>query len=157
MNGALSWWRERSPREQRLLLVMSALMALVLAWLAVIRPLSDALDSARERHGAAVVALAEARVRAEAAGSAEAQRISVRLPVDALVSRTATEAGFANARIASQGPAAARIAIEAARPQAVFAWVAQLERQGLAVTSLRARANQDRTIAVEAAFRAPGR
>ena len=157
MNGALSWWRERTPREQGLLLVMSALLALMLAWLAVIRPLSDALDSARERHGAAVLALAQARARAEAAGSAGARRVSVPLPVDALVSRTATEAGFANARIAGQGPTAATIAIEAARPQAVFAWVAQLERQGLAVASLRARANQDRTIAVEAAFRAPGR
>ena len=40
---------------------MVALIVFVLGWLLVVRPLSDALDAARARHGAAVVALAEAR------------------------------------------------------------------------------------------------
>ena len=157
MTGIAAWWRERSLREQRLLLVMSALLGLVLGWLLIVRPLSDALDSARQRHGAALIALAEARMRAEAAGRDRGRQPAVTLPVDAMVGRTAAEAGFANARIAAQGPAAASFAIDAARPQAFFGWVAQLERQGLEVGSLRARANQDRTIAVEVAFRAAGR
>lgn len=157
MSGFLTWWRGRTLREQRLLLVMFALAAIVLGWLLVVRPLSDARTAAQQRHDAAVVALAEARARAEAAGRRQGPRTAVALPVDATVSRTATEAGFASARIASQGAAAASIAIDAARPQAFFGWVAQLERQGLAVASLRARANQDRTLAVEASFRAGGR
>ena len=155
MSGLAIWWRERSLREQRLLIVMAALVALVLGWLLLIRPLADAHDSARLRHDAAVTALAEARARAEAAGRSRRRPAAVPLPVDALLSRTAAEAGFPNARIAGQGPAAASVALDAARPQAFFGWVAQLERQGLEVASLRARANQDRTLAVEAAFRAP--
>ena len=42
--------------------------ALVFLWLLVIRPLGDALDRARQRHGAAVLALAEARARRAPAG-----------------------------------------------------------------------------------------
>jgi len=148
------WWLARSTRERLLLSVMFALAALVLGWVLVLRPLSDALDTARSRHGAAVVALAQARARTQAgvsAGTAPA------LPVDSLIARTAGDAGFAGARIAAQGPARASVAIDAARPQALFAWLAALERSGLIVERLRARANSDRTLAVEATLRTRGR
>ena len=157
--GFESWWRLRSEREQRLLLVMFVLLALVLAWLLVVRPLADALDSARRRHDEAVTALAEARARAGAIGAAPvvAAPATAPLPVDSYLGRTATEAGFTGARIVAQGPARATVAIDAARPQAFFAWVRALEQNGLVVESLRARANGDRTLAIEAAFRARGR
>jgi general secretion pathway protein M len=153
MNGLALWWRERSLREQRLLLVMLGLLLLVVGWLLIVRPLGDALDSARTRHGAAVIALAEARARAGTATRSAAPR-SLSGPVDGLVGRTANEAGFANARITAHGPARALVVIEAARPQALFGWINRLEAQGLAVERLVARTNPDRTVHVEAAFRA---
>ena len=157
MAGLGLWWRERSLREQRLLLVMFALILLVVGWLLVIRPLSDALDAAEARHAEAVTSLAEVRGRAEALRRLQGERnVSAPLPVDGFVSRTSAEAGFANARIAAQGPARATFALDAVRPQAFFAWVRLMERRGLVVDSLRARANGDRTLAVEAAFRARG-
>jgi len=157
MGGMALWWRERTLREQRLLLVMFALVGLVLGWLVVIRPLSDALDAAQTRHAEAVTALAEARGRADAVRRLQGDRsASAPLPLDGFVSRTSAEAGFANARIAAQGPARATFALDAVRPQAFFAWVRLMERRGLVVDSLRARANGDRTLAVEAAFRARG-
>lgn len=157
MGGLALWWRERSPREQRLLLVMFALIALVLGWLLVIRPLSDSLDAAQARHAEAVTALAEVRGRSEAIRRLQGERnVSAPLPVDGFVSRTSAEAGFINARIAAQGPARATFALDAVRPQAFFAWVRLMERRGLVVDSLRARTNGDRTLAVEAAFRARG-
>ena len=153
--GIASWWRLRTVREQRLLTVMFVLIGLVLAWLLVVRPLDDALDSAKRRHAEAVTALAEARVRSAAAqASRAAPRRAPPLPLDSFVSRTATEAGFAGARIAGQGPGRATIAVEAARAQAFFGWVRAMEESGLVVESLQARANQDRTLAVEAAFQA---
>jgi hypothetical protein len=79
------------------------------------------------------------------------------LPVDAFLARTAAEAGFANARIVAQGPARATIAIDAAMAPAFFAWVRRMEQSGLAVETLRARANGDRTLAVEAGFGTRGR
>jgi len=159
MNGTLAaWWRLRSEREQRLLLVMFGLIALVLVWLLVIRPLSDTLDSARSRHGDAVTALAEARARAGVAARAPAaSAASAPLPIDAFIGRTATEAGFTGARITAQGPTRATVAIDAARPQAFFGWIRQMEQSGLVVETLRARANSDRTLAIEAALRARGR
>ena len=51
----------------------------------------------------------------------------------------------------------ASVAVDAARPQALFAWVLRLEQSGLVVERLSARANSDRTIAAEIALRARGR
>jgi general secretion pathway protein M len=148
MNG---WWEARSVRERRLLALMFALLGLVLAWLVVVRPLADALDAVKQRHAAAVVALAEAKARPAATGPAAAG------PADAIVARTAADAGFAGARIARLGPARATVAVDAARPQALFGWVAQMERRGLVVERLRAQANADRTLSAEIALRAGGR
>jgi len=155
MNGLAAWWQERSLREQRLLYVMFALLALLFVWLLIVRPLGDALDAARTRHAAAVIALAEAKARAGTA-SAAAPRSASAGPVDSLIGRTANEAGFANARITAMGPARAQVVIEAARPQALFGWIGRLEAQGLIVDSLVARTNPDRTVHVEAAFRSGG-
>ena len=154
MTALTAWWQARTPRERGLLLVMFALLAVVIAWLLVVRPLSDSLDSAKRRHAEAVTALAEARGRAEAVRRQGQTSAAPPLPIDSFVSRTSTEAGFANARIAGQGPTQATIAIDAARAQAFFAWVRLMEARGLRVESLRARANPDQTLAVEAAFRA---
>lgn len=149
------WWAERSARERRLILVMLALALVVLGWLTVVRPLSDALDAAKTRQAAATVALGEARARVQQ--SAGPRAAAPALPADSLIGRTATEAGFTNARILSQGPMRASVAIDAARPQALFAWVLRLEQSGLVVERLRARANSDRTLAAEIALRARGR
>jgi general secretion pathway protein M len=146
------WWQARSARERGLLLVMIVLAAVVLGWLLVMRPLSDALDAAKTRHGAAVVSLAEARARAEAGRGGA--RAAPALPVDRLVGRTASEAGFTGARVAPQGAARATVALDAARPQALFGWLIRLEQSGLVVERLRAQANSDRTLNVEASLRA---
>ena len=157
-DALMLWWRERSLREQRLLLVMFALLVMVLGWLLVIRPLGDALDRAQSDHAQAVTALAEARGHADAARRLEGERgPAATLPIEGLVRQTSAGAGFTNARIAAQGPARATFAIDAARPQPFFTWVRVLERRGIAVETLRARANGDRTLAVEAVFRARGR
>ena len=156
-DGLRLWWAERSQREQRMLLVMFALLALVALWLLAVRPLSDRLDDAQRAHGEAVTALAQARGRAAVRqGHATGPAATAPLPIDGLISRTSAEAGFANARIAGQGPTRATFALDAVRAPAFFAWIRGLEQRGLIVESLRARANSDRTLAVEATFRARG-
>jgi general secretion pathway protein M len=146
----MSWWVERSRREQRLIQVMLGLAVLVLGWLLVVRPLLDMRDAAKERHAAAVVALGEARARATPGAAPGAPAAG---PVDALVARTANEAGFTNARITSQGSERASVAVDAARPQILFGWVARLEQSGLVVERLNARTNSDRTVAAELTLR----
>ena len=139
------WWAARSERERWLVGAMLVLAVVVLGWLLVVRPLSDALDAAKIRHGDAAAALAEARARARpaAAGPAAAG------PAEAIVVRSAGAAGFPGARVVGQGPGRAMASLDAARPQALFAWIAQMETQGLAVARLNLHANQDHTLAAE--------
>ena len=152
------WWRTRTLREQRLLLVMFALLAVVLVWLLIVRPLNDALAEARERHGEAVVALAEAKAAAEAIERLQSARPArLTAPLDALLSASAGDAGFAVTRVEGSGPNRATVTIAAARPQALFGWVEQMERShGLIVERLQATTNSDQSLAVEITFRARG-
>ena len=41
------------------------------------------------------------------------------------------------------------VSLDAARPQALFGWIAQMEQAGLVVERLRAQANQDHTLSTE--------
>jgi general secretion pathway protein M len=157
MNDFLAWYSGRSPREQRLLRVMGVLMAVEIAWLAIIRPLGDAHARARERHDVAVVAHGQARAAADAIGVLEkAGGPAVAGPLDAVVGRAAAAAGFELSQLQLR-EGAVGIAIEAARPQALFGWLAALETQGVIVDSLSATTNADRTLAVQATLRARGR
>ena len=153
------WYRARTVREQRMLLAMAAVAAAVFAWLLVVRPLSDGLATARQRHDEAVVALAEAKAQAQEIAVLEKRGgVGVAEPVQALVGNAATESGFQLNRMEPQGGYAVLAGIDAARPQAFFAWVDQLESaRGLVVERLNATANADRTIAAQVTFRARGR
>ena len=159
MAGLKSWFAGRTPREQRLLLAMLAVAGLVLVWFAVVRPLGDARASARERHGAAVVALAEARGQADQIRQLERRKPPVaQEPLPVILGTAASEAGFQLSRLEPQGGGeSVLVAIESARPEALFAWVAQMEgARGLIVDRLNATANADRTLAVQITFRMRG-
>jgi len=154
------WWAARSVRERRLLLVMALLLALVLIWLALIRPLMDARANAEARLNAAVTALAQARADAAALRQAAAARptgAAVPLPLDAFLMQAGGEQGFTNLAAVGDGPGRATLRIAQVRPTAFFGWIGQLEERGVVVESLSARANADQTIAVEAVLRAGGR
>lgn len=144
---ALAWWRERSLREQRMLLVMFALLAVTLLWLGVYRPLQARLSSARERHQEAVVGLGEVRAQAEALRGSRATAPAG--PLAELVTRSAAEAGFANATVAPQGDRRLSVSVPSARPGPILGWIAGLEAQGVIVERFQARANSDPTLTVD--------
>lgn len=150
------WWAERSLRERRLLLVMAVLLALVVIWFGVIRPLNDARTAAEQRLNAAVTELARARGQAAALKQvpAAANTNPVPLPVDGFLMQSGGEQGFTNLRVAADGASRATLSIPNVRPAAFFGWIGQLEARGLIVESLSARANADQTIAAEAVLRA---
>ena len=152
------WWSLRTTREQRMLLAMAAAIAIVLAWLLIVRPLDDALADARARHARAV--LDRARAQAQADEIALLQRGGpppIQGVLATAIGQKANEAGFAKARVTPDGKRVA-IAIEAAKAQAVFGWIADLERRdGLVVDRLSARTNSDATIAVDATVRVRNR
>jgi general secretion pathway protein M len=153
------WWRTRTLREQRLMLAAAALLAIVLLWLMIVRPLGDALSRARERHGEAAQALAEARARVALIGELEKNTApSLGMPLDALISQSATEAGFPVTRVENEGQNVTTFVSNSVRPQAFFSWVGQMETgQGLAVERLSASTNSDQTLSVQVTFRSRSR
>jgi len=160
MNDTLkAWWRTRTLREQRLILVAGGLLSIVLLWLLIVRPLGDALSRARERHGAAAQALADARAQAALIRQLEGRSApALGMPLEALLSQSANEAGFPVTRIQTAGPGSATFVSNSVRPQAFFTGVGQMETQrGLAVGRLSAPTNSDQTLPVEVTFRSRSR
>jgi general secretion pathway protein M len=141
-----AWWEARSERERWLIRAMLLVAAILLLWLLIVRPLADALDAAKMRHGDAAVARAQARARAQPPATSAPAAAG---PVEPIVARTAAAAGFPGARIAALGPGRANVGLDAARPQALFGWIAQMEQQGVVVERLRVQANQDHTLSAE--------
>ncbi|MEO7177223.1 MAG: type II secretion system protein GspM [Allosphingosinicella sp.] len=150
-------WLARTARERWLLGVMLALVALVLVWLLVLRPLSDMLSAARQRHGEAVAALAEARSQAAAIEALEKNKPAPFAgPIDSAVAAAASAAGFQLSGLQPEGEGRVSLAIGAAKPQALFGWIAALEAQGYIVQSLTATSNPDRTLSARILLRARG-
>ena len=151
-------WLARTPRERWLLGVMFALAALVLVWFLVIRPLGDMLSAAKERHGEAVAALAQARSQAaEIAMLEQGGPAVIEGPIDQAVAAAASEAGFQLSALQAQGPGRVSFALGAARPQALFGWISGLEGQGYVVERLSASSNPDRTLSAQIVLRVRGR
>jgi general secretion pathway protein M len=148
----LDWWRQRSAREQRLLLVMFALLAITILWFGIYRPIQDMRSVARDRHQQAVVRLAETR---EAAAALRHRPAALPAPLASFVTRSAAEAGFADAVVSPQGDRRVTVSIPSARPAPFFAWIASLESRGVLVQQMSARAN-DATLAVDATLAGGG-
>jgi len=150
-------WLARTPRERWLLGVMLTLVALVLVWLVILRPLADMLSAARQRHGEAVAALAEARSQAAAIAALERNRPAPFAgPIDSAIAAAASSAGFQLSGIQAEGAGRVALTIGAAKPQALFGWIAALEAQGYIVQSLTATSNPDQTLSARILLRARG-
>ncbi len=158
MSGRLkALWLARTARERWLLGIMFALAALVLVWFTLLRPLADTLSAARERHGLAVAALAEAR--SKAAAIAELERGTsgaVQEPAAQAVAAAASDAGFQLSALQPEGAGRVSVALGAARPQALFGWIIGLEGQGYVVERLSATSNPDRTLSAQIVLRTRG-
>jgi general secretion pathway protein M len=137
---------------------MLGLSAIVLVWLLLVRPLGDSLSAARERHAEAARELAEARAQAALISSLERTSPGPQQePVDVLISRSATEAGFPIARLEREGSNQATLVLGSVRPQAFFGWLGQMESsRGLIVERLSATTNSDQTLSVQVTLRARG-
>ncbi|MBB5687428.1 type II secretion system protein GspM [Sphingobium boeckii] len=148
------WWTGLSLREQRMMLVMVALLAITILWLGIIRPVDNALSSAREHHGRAVVQNAQVAAKVEAVRDLR-RTVPPALDADVAtaIGQSASEVGFVLGKIEAQGRDKASLSIASARPTAFFGWLQDLERRGIFPETLRARANSDRTLNIEGVFR----
>lgn len=155
MNALRLWFAGRSLRERRLILGAAALAALVLVWIGLIRPLGDALSSARERQADAALRLADTRAAVDAVRAARGRPLTGTLADT--VRASADQAGFALASLDVQGPDRVRVGIASARGGALVGWLARLEGAGVLVDRAQLADHGDRTVGVDLTLRARGR
>lgn len=132
-------WAGRSAREQWMLGVMFGLIAGLLLWFGLVRPIEMArlstrtamLDAADRNAGirAKVVMLKHLPARERRAGP--------QIPFDQYMGQSAGEAGLTLERAQAQGEDKIDIAIASVRPIALFSWLGRLEGQGMRVETLR--------------------
>lgn len=156
MAMVLPWWRDRSRREQWLLGVMGALLAIVVLWLGVMRPLAAARAAAESRHAAAVTGLGEVKAMGAAIRQAEARGTSG-VPLVELAGRRVSEAGLTASGIESSGDGRVTVRIAAVRPPMMLRWIAEMEaRDGVVVDHVSMTRNTDATVAVDLMLRSAG-
>lgn len=138
-------------------MVAAVLTVITLVWGGIVRPVGDALSSARERHARAIEALADAEMQMTALTALQQTRPApMQGTLDAEIRNRASAAGFALGNVTLQGNDRVQIAIASARPAALFGWIAGLEASGLIVDSLSTTNNGDQTIAVQMTLRTRG-
>jgi general secretion pathway protein M len=151
MERSVTWWNERSQRERILIGIMTTLFAVVVGWIAVLRPLDNGLAKARADNALAIVRLE--RVRSDAQ-SFKAGKPFAADTAQALVNRMASEAGFTPTRMDPGTDGRVVIGLASAKPVALTKWLQALDAQGVFVEQISLRPNSDATLAVDATLRA---
>lgn len=145
------WWETRTLREQRLLILMIVLAAVVFVWLAIVRPAMSWREAAATDRGLAERDLVEVQAGLQRlARPSDAPRAVVDLDgFEPLVQRTATAVGLPlTSGMAASGQLDFRI--PSASSSALFGWLSALERaHGIEVVSLGVVENTDATLQVE--------
>lgn len=152
-----SWFAALSLREKRLVLIAVALALLTLLWFGLIRPIGDALATAKIRHNDAVLRLATIEGQIDEIARLNRDRPPpLPAPIDVVVRDRASAAGFTLANLTPQTGNAVQIQIAAARPTALFGWIAALEADGIIVASISTTDNGDKTLAATMTLKARG-
>ena len=125
-------------------------MRAALGWFGV----GDGLSSARERHADAVTRLGE--TQAQVAALRDIQRGRARPLTGTLADVVRVEADQAGFTLASldQDGARVRVSIQSARPTALVAWLARLERIGVLVDTATMTDNGNKAVGVALVLRA---
>lgn len=150
------WFAARTRREQTMVAFAAVLAVITFAWGVTAVSLA-AMQSAHSRYADAVRALADTETRVAAVRELVRSPVAPPAgPMDAVVRDKAQAAGFSLSSNTPQADGSATIGIASARPAALFAWIAALERDGVIVDHLAATDNGDKTLAVQMTLRKRG-
>lgn len=150
---AYGWWDGRTVRERRLLMVMAVLVAAVLTWLLIVRPVQAWQAGAADRRFEAEQTLNEVRtgLRVIAPSSAAAAPANAE-GLEPLVRRTAEAAGLTVVTTMAPGGGLG-IQMSQAPGRETFAWLAALEADhAIKVCSLGVMENADATLNIDGAL-----
>lgn len=149
------WWSDRTERERRMVGVMLVILAAVIVWLGVVRPLVAWRAAAAERAAAAASTLTDTRQALASLGRAPE---AARPPLQGIETVLQTTAAAAGLEVVTVMSATGRTGFELSSVDSarLFGWLGVLEREhGLVICTLGVTENADATLNVEGGL-APG-
>ncbi|MEZ5710359.1 MAG: type II secretion system protein GspM [Blastomonas sp.] len=158
MSGSLKdWFLGLSRREKILIGILLVLLAGVITYYGIYRPLYDSATAARVRFNDAT--LQEGRIAAKVdalKGPASQNRPTVADALNLFIAGEAGERGFTLERNQPQGDDRIDIVIASARSTALLGWLAELEGRGIIVEQLTTRRLDSGAISVTATLAKAG-
>ncbi|AMO72663.1 type II secretion system protein GspM [Sphingorhabdus sp. M41] len=154
IDNARNWFVGLSQRERILVGVAALLLAGLVGYYGVARPMFGAMTSAEERYVGAV----ERQARIEAKVAALQQPVDGKVAkfggaIDSFVSQSAGETGIAVGSVVLQSEGRVNLVVESAKPTALFGWLARVEREGIAVEALSVNPTGNGTISATLTLR----
>ncbi|WP_341904528.1 type II secretion system protein GspM [Sandarakinorhabdus limnophila] len=138
------WWAQRTGRERVLLGLMLVLLAALLFWLLLVRPLAAARATAQADATAASTRLAQGQGLAAAIKARPAANPAAVIDV---LNRRLADAGLQPARLEAQGTGQALLEIAAINGRLLIGWATALEQNdGLVIEQLEATRNPDQSV-----------
>lgn len=151
MAALRNWFAALSNREQWMVGVAAALAALVLLIFGIILPSLSAIDNAEIAHDEAVERRGRIEATVDAAlGQKPSGRIAGDADIELIVTQGAAEKGFDLVKSGNAAPGQMTFRMDQARAPALFAWLTELEAQGIDVRSVNLRGGSNGTLTVEA-------
>lgn len=134
LDSAAAWMAGRSRREQVMIAFLGGLVLIAVVWLAIVRPLLDARQTAVGR----IAAYEQVMVDVRAAGGAVATSTSsLSGPLQAAIPTHA--AAFGIIPTVTGDDTSADVAVTGARYDAVIPWLASLEASGATLSAVNIR------------------
>ena len=137
---AMTWYQERETREQHILQLLAALLAVALLYWLIWQPGWNAREDARQRYLANQETLLWIQSNADAVRGARGggERNSPQLGSNWVgeVSRSAQDYGLTLRGFTPNGSDSVRVQLENQEASALLLWLKALEEQGLTLTTL---------------------
>ena len=146
-----TWFAGLSQREQRLVGVAGGLAAIVLLVFGIILPAMSSIDNAKTAHDDAVQR--RGRIEATVAAATEQRASGTQVAgaaIDLIVTQSAAEQGFDIVKSGGAAPGQMTFRMDQARASALFAWLAELEAQGIDTRTITLRGSPSGSVTVDA-------
>ena len=137
IDNARNWFVGLSQREKILVGIAGLLLAGLVGYYGIIRPMFGAMTAAEERYVSAVER--QARIETKVAAllqPVEGTVVKFSGAIDSFVSQSAGETGIAVGSVVLQSGGRVNMVVESAKPTALFGWLARVEGEGIAVEAL---------------------
>ena len=148
---ARNWFIALSRREQILVGIAGVLLAGLIGFFLIYRPIFDLATDAKRSFYEATMQAGRIDAKAQALSMPADRRPAAAIAaLDLLLASEAAERGFTLDTNTAQGPGRVEIAIGSARSTAFLSWLADLERRGVVPETLIIRRMDNGTVSVSA-------